>query len=332
MKWQKILWYHSQASPGDPGELWTITESPSSYAFVFHPRPVWHPYLFALSPRGSLLRLYQLTYVDMGWSHASALGAARRECVPPSMSVNVAWQAAQAPHLATYVHPASHAQLGQLISNLFPTDFSEAICVAIGVHDGQWGIRNLWRLQLTARLHAAPLLQPTLCAPPQQVSWPIWPILNMFIQFHMHTHTIHGYTAISTLDHKLYEGASRSCDVVLGFFLHGCVCSVVAVYGGASYCRYCRRPHADFLWCFFGRVVTVITLVPSSSLTRDALFGSAMFGGCGSELAEVPCSTRMLWCRWCRCQGNVVMKRWYVMIILWLVLWRCKFEGSCWVL
>lgn len=42
------------------------------------------------------------------------------------MSVNVAWQAAQAPHLATYVHPASHA------------------------------------------LHAAPLLQPTLCAPPQQ--------------------------------------------------------------------------------------------------------------------------------------------------------------------
>lgn len=46
----------------------------------------------------------------------------------------------------------------------------------------------------------------------------------MFIQFHMHTHTIHGYTAIPTLDHKLYEGASRSCDVVLGFFLHGCVC------------------------------------------------------------------------------------------------------------
>ena len=41
---------------------------------------------------------------------------------------------------------------------------------------------------------------------------------------HAHTHTIHGYTAIPTLDHKLYEGASRSCDVVLGFFLHGCVC------------------------------------------------------------------------------------------------------------
>ena len=165
------------------------------------------------------------------------------------MSVNVAWQAAQAPHLATYVHPASHAQLGQLISNLFPTDFSEAICVAIGVHDGQWGIRNLLRLQLTARLHAAPLLQPTLCAPPQQVSWPIWPILNMFIQFHMHTHT--QSTAI-----LLYQPLITSCTKVLlghvmlcwGFFCTGvCVCSVVAVYGGASYCRYCRRPHADFL-------------------------------------------------------------------------------------
>ena len=70
------------------------------------------------------------------------------------------------------------------------------------------------------------------CAPPQQVSWPIWPILNMFIQFHMHTHT--QSTAI-----LLYQPLITSCTKVLlghvmlcwGFFCTG-VCVCVQCCGG----------------------------------------------------------------------------------------------------
>ena len=80
------------------------------------------------------------------------------------------------------------------------------------------GNQKIVTLQHHSEAARRPIASATLCAAPQQVPWPIWPIvfLNMLIQFHMHTHTHAQSTAIPTLDHNLYEGASRSCDVVLG--------------------------------------------------------------------------------------------------------------------
>ena len=128
--------------------------------------------------------------------------------------------------------------------------------------------------------------------------------LNMFIQFHTYTHPHNPrlHQPLIIICAKVTLG-----HVMLCWGLWGGECSVMAVHGDASYCRYCRRWRADLLRCCFGRVVPLRVMHFWQS--RLCLVDCS-----GSELAEVSCSSSLTCTLWCRCQGNVVM------IILGLVL------------